>query len=97
MKWIKRGLLFLTITVLVSCVGIAKNIANNSGKTMLNREEITETKQMMGRETADTQTKAVHDFLQRGEHLISEADSAQLFPDLFDRVHLRGIWRMEKT
>ena len=50
----------------------------------------------LGRETADRITKTVHDFLQRGEHLISEADPAQFFPDLFDRVHLRGIWGKEK-
>ena len=50
----------------------------------------------MGRKRADTQTKAVHSLLQRGEHLISEADPAQLFSDLFDRVHLRGIWGKEE-
>ena len=45
---------------------------------------------------ADRLTKTVHNLLQRGESLISGADPAQLFPDLFDGVHLRSIWGKEK-
>ena len=47
-------------------------------------------------ESANRITEAVNNFIQRREYFIAESHSAQLFPDLFNRIHFRSIWRYEK-
>lgn len=48
------------------------------------------------REGTDRITKSVNNFSKRLKALVSETLFADLFPNLFNRIHLRSIWRNEK-
>ena len=50
----------------------------------------------LGSERTNRITETVNNFIQRCEYFIAESHSAQLFPDLFNRIHFRSIWRYEK-
>lgn len=46
---------------------------------------------------ADGFAQAVNNFIKGLEYFISEATFTDFFPDLFNRIHLRSIWRKRKN
>ena len=49
-----------------------------------------------GSEGTNRITKTLNDFIQCCKYFIVETHPAQFFPNLFNRIHFRGIWRQEK-
>ena len=51
--------------------------------------------QFRGKAT-DNMAKPINNFFQRGKYFIAKPLLPDFFPDLFNRIHLRGVWRNVK-
>ena len=49
-----------------------------------------------GRQITDSVTKSIDDFFKGLKDFIFEASLTQFFPDLFNRIHLGGVWGNKK-